>query len=76
MRVGIAVECTVCGRDKEPLGRSVAPAMAGGMCDFECPGYSKEPMPGSLWPGETEKEFGYFVGAAGTKEVPDVEGDD
>lgn len=71
MRVGIAVECTACHRRKKPRGRSAPIAMANGLCDFECPGYDTEPFVGDLWPGETEKEFGYPVSSAGTREVAD-----
>lgn len=46
------VECTVCHRTKAPIGRSVAPAMAGGLCDEDCPGYRQEPAAGHLWPNE------------------------
>ena len=43
--------------------------MAGSLCDWKCPGYNEEPMPGSLWPGESEADFGYPVGPYGWKEV-------
>ena len=66
LRVGIAVECTVCGQRKAPIGRSVPLAMY--LCDRDCPGYRQEPYPGSLWPGETSDEFGYPVGPDGTVE--------
>lgn len=54
--VGRAVTCTVCGLQKKPRGRD-APAAIGGLCDWKCSGYSLDPDPGHLWPGE--KEFGY-----------------
>jgi len=57
--VGVAVNCSVCGLRKTPIGRSAAPEMANGLCDYDCPGYSQEPLTGHLWPGETQKEFGY-----------------
>ncbi len=57
--VGVAVNCTVCGMRKKPIGRSAPLEMANSMCDHECPGYLQEPLPGSLWPGETQEEFGY-----------------
>jgi hypothetical protein len=67
MRVGIAVECTVCGKRKKPVGRAAALEMANGLCDQDCPGYYKEPVPGSLWPGETEEEFGFPIGDDATR---------
>jgi hypothetical protein len=67
VRVGIPVKCTVCGRVKKPIGRF------GGLnsshCDGDCPGYRKQPYPGSLWPNETEDDFGYSVGDDGTKRI-------
>ena len=50
--VGVAANCTVCGKRKKPVGRSAPAELAVGMCDFGCPGYLEFPMPGSLWPGE------------------------
>lgn len=67
-KVGIAVDCAVCHRRKKPTGRSAALEMASSLCDHECPGYGQEPLPGSLWPGESEADFGYPVGTVGTKE--------
>lgn len=67
MKVGIEVECPVCGMIKAPRGRSVP--MARLMCSWECSGYDQEPYSGSLWPDETEEDFGYPVGSNGTKEV-------
>lgn len=67
-RMGIPVKCTVCGDTKKPVGRS-AP-FGWSSCDDACPGYRKPPYPGSLWPGETEDDFGYPIGDAGTKRVP------
>lgn len=66
MKVGIIVRCAVCGQMKKPIGRS-AP-LCGGYCDDDCKGYRQEPHPGSLWPSETEAEFGYPVGPDGTEE--------
>ena len=57
--VGVAVECTVCGLRKKPVGRSAPMEMANSLCDHECPGYRQDPKPGELWPGETREEFGY-----------------
>ncbi len=63
MKYGISVTCTVCGHAKAPRGRSVPDDLAGSMCtsglDDECPGYRQWPLPGDLWPGETEADFGY-----------------
>ncbi len=66
MRVGIRVRCEVCRRTKNPIGRS-GPLVAD-YCDRDCPGYRQPPFVGSLWPGETEEEFGYSIGSDGTKE--------
>lgn len=49
---GCRPECRSCGRQKVPIGRSVAPAMAGGGCNYDCPGYYNDPGPCDLWPGE------------------------
>lgn len=57
--VGVAVNCTVCGLRKKPIGRSAPPEMANSLCDHECAGYYDEPNPGVLWPGETREEYGY-----------------
>jgi hypothetical protein len=57
--VGVAVDCTTCGRRKAPRGRSVAAEAANGMCSWDCPGYAQDPDPGDLWPGEKRAEFGY-----------------
>lgn len=65
MRIGIVVRCCVCGQTKKPVGRD-AP-MAASYCDDECRGYRQGPLPGSLWPGETEEEFGYPVSRNGTE---------
>ena len=64
-KIGMAVECTVCGRTKKPVGRD---SMDNGLCSYECPGYREDPRSGSLWPGESESEFGYPVSAVGTTE--------
>jgi len=57
--VGISVECTFCGRTKQPHGRS-AP-MGASYCDIECEGYRRDPQAGCLWPGETQGDFGFAV---------------
>lgn len=66
MKVGISVECAVCRRTKQPRGRS-AP-LGGSLCDRECAGYRIAPLPGDLWPGETEEDFGFPVSANATRE--------
>ena len=66
-RIGVRVECTECGLQKKPRGRSGPPMP---MCDDECPGYSQEPRVGDLWPGETQEDFGYPVSADGTEMAP------
>ena len=69
MKVGIRVECSVCHRTKNPRGRSAPLQSANGYCHRDtCEGYDAEPFAGSLWPGETEKEFGYPVGTNGVRE--------
>ena len=68
MRVGVKIVCTVCGQMKQPVGRS-APMGPSYCTDDGCRGYPMPPEPGSLWPGETEVEFGYPVAAAGTIEM-------
>lgn len=50
--VGCKPKCTTCRRTKGPVGRDVAPAMSGGNCGCECPGYLEDPQPCDLWPGE------------------------
>lgn len=67
MKVGIQVTCAVCGHIKKPIGRD-APSWLGFCTDDNCVGYRQEPYPGSLWPGEREKESGFIVSADGTKE--------
>jgi protein gp37 len=57
--IGQSVNCTVCGRRKQPSGRSAPMDTAGSMCDSDCTGYRAEPFPGQLWPGETMGDFGY-----------------
>lgn len=64
---GITVYCATCGQRKKPIGRSAALAIANSLCDSDCAGYYDAPKPGSLWPGETEAEFGYPVGNDGVE---------
>ena len=66
-RVGVLVTCATCGDMKKPIGRSGP--LGSSYCDDYCPGYRQPPYVGSLWPGESESEFGYSVGDDGTKRV-------
>ncbi len=52
--------CSVCQRNKKPVGRDPGAAAANGYCDQDCPGYYKHMYPGHLWPGELRamKELG------------------
>lgn len=52
---GCRPECKKCHRIKAPVGRSVAPAMAGSMCNDDCPAYRFPPTPCDLWPGEERR---------------------
>lgn len=71
MKTGIAGYCAYCGLRKKPIGRSAPMAMANYLCDFGCQGYHQDPLPGSLWPGETEEEFGFPVGTDGVVDLPE-----
>ena len=68
MKVGIRVNCTVCGYEKKPHGRSAPMGIM--FCDDECSGYLLEPKPGCLWPGETAKDFGYECCDNATEDRP------
>jgi hypothetical protein len=67
-RIGVSVTCVVCGWGKQPMGRSAPLGWAGCRQD-DCAGYRMQPYPGSLWPGESEADFGYHVGAQGTTDA-------
>jgi len=67
-RIGVAIECGVCGYVKKPVGRSAPMGMS--YCDDDCAGYRQAPYPGSLWPRESEADFGYPVGVDGTTDAP------
>ena len=67
-KVGISRFCVVCGRMKKPVGRDAAWGMT--YCTHDCDGYDKAPLPGSLWPGESEYDFGYAVGERGLETKP------
>ena len=71
-RVGVRVECQTCGYTKKPVGRSAPLGMH--YCDDECAGYRRSPYPGSLWPGESEADFGYAVSADGTTDATPTPG--
>ena len=62
--VGVYVKCATCGRQKQPFGRGSGAVM----CNINCSGYWEKPKPGSLWPGESEKQFGHPVGNDGITE--------
>jgi hypothetical protein len=63
--VGVAVKCAICGKVKVPKGRS-APLMHPYCEQWFCEGYNWAPFVGSLWPGESESDFGFPVSADGT----------
>lgn len=63
-KLGVQVKCETCGKMKQPRGRS-AP-LGCDYCDHECDGYMLPPYVGSLWPNESESDFGYDVGEDGT----------
>lgn len=72
MKVGVMVRCAVCGDMKKPRGRSGPMGMS--FCEpiwdgHGCAGYDQDPQAGSLWPGESDEDFGYPVGAHGWKLV-------
>lgn len=50
-------ECDVCGQRKAPRGRDVPSARGGDYCSTECPGYTKMPIAGHLWPGEPPPDW-------------------
>ena len=68
MKIGITVECAVCGNMKQPVGRD-ASGHAHYCTRYTCEGYDQEPFAGSLWPGESEEDFGYPVSSRGTTTV-------
>jgi hypothetical protein len=51
-----AVICPTCGLRKKPIGRDAAPVIANSYCGPDCPGYYKDPWPGTLWPDEIEEQ--------------------
>lgn len=70
-KIGIRVECTVCGDTKQPRGRD-AP-MGACYCNDECEGYRLDPSPGDLWWGETDADFGYACGDNATRPMTAAE---
>ena len=71
-KVGVRVDCLRCGRMKQPWGRSVPYASVGAYCYHDsCSGWDEEPLPGSLFPGESEHEFGYPCGLNGVEILED-----
>jgi len=70
MKVGVQITCVMCGDMKKPVGRSGP--LGASYCDDDCAGYRQPPYVGTLWPGETEADFGYAIGAHGWEERPDV----
>jgi recombinational DNA repair protein (RecF pathway) len=56
---GYRVTCSVCGRTKQPVGRSAPLGLC--VCDQTCRGFHLEPLPSHLWPNESEADFGYKV---------------
>lgn len=73
-KVGIAVTCAVCGRQKAPHGRSVPDLKT--YCESRlkgergyCEGYRQSPDAGCLWPGETDADFGFHCCNAATKPI-------
>lgn len=70
-RVGVRVICVVCCLQKKPRGRSAPAGIP--YCDDDCRGYDALPNVGSLWPGETEGEFGHPVADWGTVKIPKFE---
>lgn len=63
-KYGISVQCKTCHHIKAPVGRSTP--LNTYYCDHECAGYYQEPLSGSLWPNESEADFGFYVGEVGT----------
>ena len=60
MKVGIRVKCAVCGHSKQPRGRSAPMGLL--LCHWSnCKGYDQEPLPGELWPGETEENSDFLL---------------
>ena len=52
-RVGEKVICTICGKKKAPVGRSISDLTRLGYCDTDlCRGYWDEPKPDTIFEGE------------------------
>lgn len=68
LKVGASVRCLTCGRSKAPIGRSVPVMAADSYCTSQdCDGHGDVPNVSSLWPEESEEDFGYPVGDVGTE---------
>ena len=65
-KVGARLYCRLCSQPKKPVGRD-APQFGIAYCDEGCMGYYRFPLPGSLWPGESEFYFGFAVGEQGVE---------
>lgn len=62
MITGTVVRCAVCGHTKKPRGRSEPLGAYYCVPEWDghgCEGYDQDPQVGSLWPGESEEDFGY-----------------
>lgn len=46
--------CSVCNQPKSPLGRD--PGILMDYCAHECDGHRMDPLPGRLWPGESDPD--------------------
>ena len=66
-KFGIVNICMVCAMEKAPRGRSIPVPLSDALCTSNCAGYYADPRPGSLWPHESEADFGYPVSDAGTE---------
>lgn len=71
-KIGVEVICRVCRHMKAPRGRSTSPLQAYCLQPWPdgsdgCSGYEMDPQVGSLWPGETDEEFGFPCNDLGTR---------
>ena len=64
-KVGISVDCVVCGKQKKPRGRD-AP-VSSPYCTYGCTGYQKEPLPDHSGLVNRRPNSGYFVGECGVE---------
>jgi len=56
-----------------PGGRDIPAVIADSYCTADCTGYLDEPRPGSLWPGETDEDYGFPCGTNATREMTSAE---